>query len=133
MLFPTWTNPKQDCYNNLETVSAKLLKQAYTLSLIIWNSNYLQFSENISKKDRKCDTPAEVKNLQDKVKQLQSVNSSLQTEKFETAIEKSNYILKWKLEKFKGSPPIQNWRQLSNRTQMTMKTYDDDRLQAVNG
>ena len=87
MLFPTWTNPKQDCYNNLETVSANLLKQAYTLSLIIWNSNYLQLSENISKKDRTCDTPAEVKNLQDKVKHLQSVNSSLQTEKFETAIE----------------------------------------------
>ena len=47
----------------------------------------MQSSENISKKDRKCDTPAEVKNLQDKVKHLQSANFSLQTEKFETAIE----------------------------------------------
>lgn len=46
-----------------------------------------QLNENISKKERKGDTQVEVKKLQEHVKQLQTVNTSLQTEKFETAIE----------------------------------------------
>ena len=78
-----------------------------------------QLSENISKKDRKCDTPAGVKNLQDKVKHLQSVNSSLQKEKFETAVEISKLKSQLKTVKFQKEST-------HTKQETTIKSLTDD-------
>lgn len=83
-----------------------------------------QLNENISKKERKGDTQAEVKKLQEHVKQLQTVNTSLQTEKFETAIEISKLQSQLKTDRMK-----REFTHIKLETNIRSLTEDNEMLQ----
>lgn len=85
-----------------------------------------QLDENISKKERKVDTQSEVKKLQGHVKQLQTVNTSLQTEKFETAIEISKLQSQLKTDRMKRKST-----HITLETNIRSLTEDNEKLQKL--